>query len=189
VIGDIERKVVVVDCELRELLELGGKIYRQERHDKNKVYRVHIFEVECVSKGKAHKRYEFGCKVSVAVTSRGGWILGAMAHRGNPYDGKRLEKILEQAQKMSPKPIRQAFVDLGYRGHDYRREIDVHICQRRRDKIAASLWKWMKRRRAVEPVIGHLKQEHKMGRNLLKGATGYRINDLLSVSGMNFLKL
>ena len=87
VIRDIERKCLQPDDQLQTLLDTSSRIFHQKRHDKNKVYSVHEPTVECISKGKAHKRYEFGCKVSVAATSRGGWFLGALAVHGNPYDG------------------------------------------------------------------------------------------------------
>jgi len=84
VIRDIERKCPDPDHELNKLLAISSRIHKQQKKDKNKVYSVHAPEVECISKGKAHKRYEFGCKVSVAATSKGGWFLGAMAVHGNP---------------------------------------------------------------------------------------------------------
>lgn len=77
VIRDIDRKCHSPDKDLRSLLETSERIFNQQRQDKNKVYSVHEPDVECISKGKAHKRYEFGSKVSVATTSRGGWLVGA----------------------------------------------------------------------------------------------------------------
>ncbi len=188
VIRDIERKCDTPDLELKELLEVGKRIYLQERHDKNKVYSVHAPEVECISKGKAHKRYEFGCKVSVAATSRGGWIVGAKAFHGNPYDGHTLTETLEQVERISRRPER-AFVDKGYRGHGYDGEVEVHVDKQRRGRTPKSLWRWMKRRSAIEPGIGHLKREHRMDRNRLKGTEGDGMNAILSAAGMNFRKL
>ena len=86
-IRDIERKCPEPNENLVSLLEVSKRIFTQIRNDKNKVYSVHEPAVDCISKGKAHKRYEFGCKVSVAATSRGGWFVGALAFHGNPYDG------------------------------------------------------------------------------------------------------
>jgi IS5 family transposase len=188
VIRDIERKCLMVDDELSALLSTSKRIFEQERHDKNKVYSVHEPDVDCISKGKAHKRYEFGTKVSVATTSRGGWFVGALAFHGNPYDGHTLDKTLEQVSKLVKSP-EQVFVDRGYRGHDYSGEIAVHVDKQRRGRISKSLWRWMKRRSAVEPSIGHLKQEHRMDRNRLKGVVGDQINAILSAAGMNFRKL
>ena len=188
VIRDIERKYPAPDPVLQSLLHIADRIFHQKRDDKNKIYSVHEPSVECISKGKAHKRYEFGCKVSVAATSRGGWFVGAKAIHGNPYDGHTLADALEQVERIA-KPPEHAFVDMGYRGHGYTGHVTVHVDKRRRGKTAKSLWRWMKRRAAVEPGIGHLKSEHRMDRNRLKGTLGECINAILSAAGMNFRKL
>jgi transposase, IS5 family len=188
VIRDIERNYTQPDKQLDQLLDIGIRIYRQKRNDKNKVYSVHAPEVHCISKGKAHKRYEFGCKVSVAATSKGGWFIGAMAHDGNPYDGHTLTDTLKQVERIVEKP-KHVFLDMGYRGHGYQGDIQIHVDKRRRGRTAKSLWRWMKRRAAIEPGIGHLKREHRMDRNRLKGTLGDRINAILSAAGMNLAKL
>jgi IS5 family transposase len=163
--------------------------HAQKRRDKNKIYSVHEPHVECISKGKAHKRYEFGVKVSVATTSRGGWFVGAWACHGNPYDGHTLAESIEQMERIAGKKTESVFVDRGYRGHDYGEEISVHVDKVRRGRTAKSLWKWMKRRAAVEPSIGHLKSGHRLGRNYLAGKDGDSLNAVLSAAGMNFGKL
>ena len=188
VIRDIERNCPRPDPQLQSLLEIGTRIFKQKRHDKNKIYSVHEPHVECISKGKAHKRYEFGCKVSVAATSRGGWFVGARALHGNPYDGHTLKDALKQVERVSGNP-EHAFVDMGYRGHGYSGEVNVHVDKRRRGRTAKSLWRWMKRRAAIEPGIGHLKREHRMDRNRLKGTIGDQLNAIFSAAGMNFHKL
>ena len=188
VIRDIERKCPRPSENLSQVLETSKRILEQERHDKNKVYSVHEPVVDCISKGKAHKRYEFGNKVSVATTSRGSWFVAAKAFHGNPYDGHTLEATFEQLKKIT-KPPEHAFVDRGYRGFTYEGPIQVHVDKQRRGRTPKSLWKWMKRRAAVEPSIGHLKQEHRMDRNRLKGVIGDQINAVLSAAGMNFRKL
>lgn len=188
VIRDIKRKYPDPDLELQSLLEIGSRVFNQQKHDKKKIYSVHEPHVECISKGKAHKRYEFGCKVSVAATSRGGWFVGAMALHNNPYDGHTLVKALNQVERIANRP-EYAFVDRGYRGHKYSGEVKVHVDKQRRGRTAKSLWRWMKRRAAIEPGIGHLKTEHRMDRNRLKGTTGDQINAILSTAGMNFHKL
>lgn len=188
IIRDIERKAGVVDPALAELLGISKQIHEQQRTDKGKIYSVHEPHVDCISKGKAHKRYEFGCKVSVATTSKGGWFVGAKAFSGNPYDGHTLDKAMEQVERLIPTPD-HAFVDRGYKGHNYQGGSEVHIDKQRRGKTPESLWKWMKRRAAVEPSIGHLKQEHRMDRCRLKGAEGDEVNAILSAAGMNFGKL
>ncbi len=188
VLRDIERNYPDADRQLQSLMDIGTRIYNQKQKDKNKLYSVHAPEVECISKGKAHKRYEFGCKVSVAATSKGGWFLGAMAVHGNPYDGHTLKQALKQVKRVIREP-EHVFVDMGYRGHNYRGATEVHVDKRRRGRTAKSLWRWMKRRAAIEPGIGHLKREHRMDRNRLKGVEGDRINAILSAAGMNFRKL
>jgi transposase, IS5 family len=188
VIRDIERKAPVIDPDLRILLDVAARIQEQERGDKGKVYSVHEPQVECIAKGKAHKRYEFGCKVSVAATSKGGWFVGAKALHGNPYDGHTLKAAMEQVDRIAATP-EHGFVDMGYRGHNYEGKCEVHVDKRRRGNTARSLWRWMKRRAAIEPGIGHLKREHRMDRCRLKGIEGDQINAMLSAAGMNFGKL
>jgi len=188
VIRDIQRKYREPDEQLQTLLDVGAKIFHQKRKDKNKIYSVHAPEVECISKGKAHKRYEFGCKVSVAATSPGGWFVEAMAVHGNPYDGHTLAGALSQVERIAKRPD-YAFVDRGYRGHGYEEDVEVHVDKVRRRKIARSLWRWMKRREAIEPGIGHLKRKHRMDRNRLKGKEGDQVNAILNAAGMNFWKL
>lgn len=188
IIRDIEHKAPAIDSELRGLLAIARRIHEQERSDKGKIYSVHEPHVECIVKGKAHKRYEFGCKVSVSATSKGGWFVGAQALHGNPYDGHTLIGVLEQVGRIAQCP-ELAFVDRGYRGHGYDGNCDVHVGRQRRGTIPKSMWKWMKRRAAIEPGIGHLKREHRMDRCRLKGIEGDQINAILSAAGMNFGKL
>jgi IS5 family transposase len=189
VIRDIQRKSHEADKELSQHLKQAQRIYEQQRKDKGKVYSVHAPEVECISKGKAHKRYEFGVKVSVGTSSRGGWHVAAQAHPGNPYDGHTLKETLEQVRRMVGDRVKQVFVDKGYRGHGYEGEIEVHVDKQRKGKTAKRLWKWMKRRAVVEPGISHLKHGHRMNRNRLKGTQGDQLNAVLSAAGMNFRKL
>jgi len=188
VIRDIERKCPRPDEKLEKLMEIAKRIQAQERYDNNKIYSVHEPQVACIAKGKAHKRYEFGAKVSVAATSRGGWFVGAMAMGGNPYDGHTLAATLAQVERLARAP-RQAFVDQGYRGHNYEGAIQVHVDRGRRGKLAVRLWRWMKRRAAIEPGIGHLKAEHRMDRCRLWGVEGDQFNAIASAAGMNFRKL
>lgn len=153
------------------------------------MYSVHAPEVECLSKGKAHKRYELGVKASVATTSKGGWHVGAMSCPGNPYDGHTLRGAMEQVKRLIGREPKQAFVDQGYRGHNYEGATEVYVDKKKRGKTLRSLWKWMKRRAAVEPGIGHLKSEHRMERNRLHGKQGDMVNASMSAAGMNFHKL
>jgi IS5 family transposase len=187
---DIFRKAGTVDPELMDLLKKSSRIQQQTRDSKNKLYSIHAPEVECISKGKAHKRYEFGCKVSLATSSRDNWILGIQSHQGNPYDGHTLGAALEQVERLTDWSVKEAYVDLGYRGHNYKGETKVHIVNfRSMAKKTRLVKRWLKRRSAIEPVIGHVKSEHGMARNRLKGTEGDKINALLSGCGFNMRKL
>jgi IS5 family transposase len=189
VIREVERQGVPEG--LTRLLTLCKRIHQQQRQDQAKVYSVHEPEVMCIAKGKAGKKYEFGQKVSVAVTSKGGWLLGAMCVPGNPYDGHTLQQQMQQMDRLySKKPTAQTVhVDMGYRGHDYAGDRTVIVDKRRRGETSKRIWRWMKRRAAVEPTIGHLKSDHRLERNALRGTLGDSINALLSAAAMNFGKL
>lgn len=177
---------------LQRLLAIAQRIHAQQPTDKNKVYSVHEPEVCCIAKGKAGKKYEFGNKASVATTSKGGWLLGALSRPGNPYDGHTLDDQLAQVRRLVGEKSQrapEAHVDMGYRGHNHSGPEKVHVDKRRRGATPKTLWRWMKRRAAVEPTIGHLKSEHRLDRNRLKGSTGDAINAILSAAAMNFQKL
>ncbi len=188
VVRDVERKCQPMKAELSGLIEISKKLLEQKRDSKNKIYSIHAPEVECISKGKVHKRFEFGCKVSIAATSRGGWIVGAKAFHGNPYDGHTLSKTIEQVARITKLPD-HAFTDMGYRKHNYQGPVQVHVDKKRRGRISKSLWRWMKRRAAVEPTIGHLKQDCRLERNRLKSKIGDQMNVIFSAAAMNFRKL
>lgn len=192
VIRQIERQQPAPTGQLGELLTTAKRIHAQQPQDKNKVYSVHEPKVACIAKGKAGKKYEFGNKVSVAATSQGSWLLGALSLPDNPYDGHTLDQQLWQVRRFVPhknKTPREAHVDLGYRGHNHTGPETVHIDKRRRGTTPKNLWRRMKRRAAIEPTIGHLKSEHRLERNRLKGTMGDSINALLSAAAMNFQKL
>jgi transposase, IS5 family len=189
VMREIERQAAQPAEKLAKLLATAHQIHAQQRYDKNKVYSVHEPEVECIAKGKTGKKYEFGNKVSVAVTSRGGWLVGAKSFTGNPYDGHTLGAQLEQVSNLIGGRVSEAYVDMGYRGHNYEGEVTVRVDKRQRGRTPRPLWRWMKRRAAVEPSIGHLKSEHRLERNRLKGVAGNALNAILSAAAMNFQKL
>jgi IS5 family transposase len=189
VIRQVERGEVAPVGVLKKLLGTAQRIHAQQPTDKNKVYSVHEPEVCCIAKGKAGKKYEFGNKASVATTSRGGWMLGAMSLPGNPYDGHTLDQQLTQVRRLLGHQMHEVHVDMGYRGHNHCGQETVHVDKRRRGRTPKSLWRWMKRRAAVEPTIGHLKSEHRLERNRLKGTVGDAINAILSAAAMNFQKL
>ena len=189
VLREIERQVENPVGELKKLLETARKLHAQQRHDKKKIYSVHEPEVECISKGKAGKKYEYGNKVSVAVSSQGGWFVGTKSFTGNPYDGHTLATQMKQVEKLLGTPVKEVHVDMGYRGHDYKGKVTIHVDKRQRGRTPQSLWRRMKHRAAVEPSIGHLKAEHRLERNRLKGVAGNAVNAVLSAAAMNFQKL
>lgn len=188
VIRDIRRQCPAPDEKLSKLLAIAERIHGQKRDDKNKMYSLWAPEVECISKGKAHKRYEFGCKVSVASTSKKSWVVGIKALHGNPYDGHTLKGSLVQVKALTGWKPRHAFCDKGYRGTTRTIPgVKVHLSGGR--KRSRALRRWMKQRSAVEPVIGHMKSDNGMDRNYLSGRDGDVINAMLSGCGFNLRKL
>ena len=123
------------------------------------------------------------------MSSRGGWFVGAKSFTGNPYDGHTLAEQMKQVKSMIGERVGEVHVDMGYRGHDYTGRATVHVDKRTRGRTPRRLWRWMKRRAAVEPSIGHLKVEHRLERNRLKGVAGDALNAILSAAAMNFHKL
>jgi len=194
VVRDIERKArktrgQIADEPLRELLALAHRLFAQERDSKNKLYSVHAPEVECIAKGKAHKRYEFGCKASIATISKNNWIVGAHALHGNPYDGHTLAGAIEQIERLTSKTPSDVIVDKGYQGHGYQGEATVHVVRTIPKRATRAVRRMLKRRAAVEPTIGHLKSDNRLSRNHLTGRAGDRINTLLAAAGYNLRKL
>ncbi len=174
---DIKRKAVGADEGLYYLLDLAERLPVQQKDSKNKLYSIHEPDVECISKGKAHKRYEFGCKVGMVTTSKSNWIIGIKAFDGNPYDGHTLEASLTQAEQLTGWRPKCANADLGYRGHGYEGEVEVRIANYRTlKKQTRSVRRWIKRRAAIEPIFGHIKLDNRMARNYLKGKEGDKIN-------------
>ena len=193
VVRDIRRKIAD-DAALRErfadLLALAQRVRFQDHRQRGpKVYSLHAPEVECIGKGKARAPYEFGCKVSIAtpVTKpKGGqFVLHAKALHGNPFDGHTLGPVIRELEQLTGVETRRIHVDKGYRGHNYQEKFRVWITGQAR-RVTAPIRREMKRRAAVEPVIGHVKAEHRMGRNYLKGREGDRINAVLAAAGYNF---
>jgi len=171
---------------LATVMERAERIRTQRKNDKNKLYAMHALEVECIGKGRARKPYEFGVKVSLAVTYKQGLMVGARTFPGNPYDGHTLHQQLEQTtillQDIGVTPKRVA-VDLGYRGVDCP-GVEIHHRGKHRSQTARQR-RWLKRRQAIEPAIGHLKQDNRMERCWLKGAQGDALHAVLCAAGYN----
>jgi len=190
VVRDVARQARPEDQDLMNLLAVAQRILVQGRKSTNKVYSIHEPDVACIAKGKAHRRYEFGCKVGVVSTSEGNWVVGVRAFRGNPYDGHTLGESLAQAERITGRVPDVAYVDRGYRGHRSEGPTRIHMAgSRSLSRATRSERRRRRRRAAIEPVIGHLKLDNRMGRNHLKGVAGDAINALLAGCGYNFRKL
>lgn len=187
VIRDIHRKLEGAGDGARKSLllwlERAQRLYTQRPKDTGKLYALHAPEVECIGKGKARQPYEFGVKVGLAITARKGLIVSARSLPGTPYDGDTLAEQLEQTEILSGHKPKMAIVDLGYRG----REVDgVQILHRGKSKrLTRRQWAWVKRRQAIEPVIGHIKDDCGMRRCRLKGAQGDALHAIACAAGYN----
>ncbi len=189
VLRDLRRQVDQPDAALEELLQLCERLHAQEQTDKKKLYSLHEPEVMCISNGKAHKRYEFGQKISVATTNRHNWIVGINLCEGNPYDGHTLAQAIETVERTTFVSVTDAYVDKGYRGHNYEGDAEIHLSGSSTKKLTRTKKKRRKRRSAVEPKIGHMKSDNRMGRCFLKGLAGDTINAVLAAAGSNLQKL
>lgn len=164
----------------------------QKRGDKNKLYSLHEPHVYCMSKGKDHKRYEFGTKVSISTTRDSKIIIGAMAFSTNKYDGHTLPEVLLQLQRLTQLSPTVALCDRGYKGKSKINETRIirpSTTTRDTDSAYKKLMRLRFRKRAgIEPVIGHLKSDHRLNRNYLKGFQGDQINVLMAAAAFNFRK-
>jgi len=188
-IRDIRRKADVIDDDMRALLSRADRIRTQQPKDSRKLYSLHEPEVQCISKGKAHKRYEFGQKIGVATTNRSNWIVASHLVENNPYDGHTLANTLAIVESVTGASITDAYVDKGYRGHDYTGPAEVHIPGQRNKDNSRTEKRRRRRRSAIEPKIGHLKSDHRMDRCFLAGLQGDAINAVLAAAGSNMRKL
>ncbi len=202
----LRRQRTILGCLLREVrrkmtdlgadaqrrlnvwLERAERIHSQRPKDSGKLYALHAPEAECIGKGKARKPYEFGVKVSLAVTHKQGLMVGARSFPGNPYDGHTLTEQIEQTtallQDLGVKPT-TAIVDLGFRGKEAS-EAPVELIHRGKYKtLTATQRKWLKRRQAIEPAIGHTKHDNGMDRCWLKGQEGDALHAVLCAAGFN----
>jgi IS5 family transposase len=198
VIRDIARKIdgdPRLEAKFAWLLSLARRVRAQERGQRGpKIYSLHAPEVECIGKGKPHKPYEFGVKVSVATTlkhSKGGqFVVHAQALPGNPYDGHTLAQVIPAIEQLVGNTVERLHADAGYRGHNAPPEYKFKIyTSRQKRRVTPQIKREMKRRAAVEPVIGHLKEDHRMDRNYLAHRHGDLNNAVLAAAGYNFRRL
>lgn len=176
------------DLELAMMISQSNRLLTQEKNTPKKLYSLHAPEVECIAKGKAHKKYEFGCKVSVVTTCEEPWVLSILAHHDNPYDGATLKECLSHAEENVKGKIECAFADKGYRGKEHHPE-EIKIFVSGKKNLPLRLKQLLKSRAAIEPIIGHLKNDHRLGRNYLLGKIGDKINAILSGCAFNLSKI
>ena len=180
------------DCFAEEL-KLYNKVLAQKKNSKNKIYSLHEPDVYCMSKGKSHKKYEYGCKASVVLGQTSGIIMGAMTFKTNVFDGHTLPDVLEQVEELTGTRPKIATVDRGYKGKQSVGTTKIIMpkppLKKDTDYAKRKKRKHCRRRAAIEPIIGHLKQDHRAAINFLKGQLGDTINFMMAASGFNFKKL
>ena len=169
-------------------LKLYQRVLFQERGDSNKIYSLHEPDVKCYSKGKEHKKFEFGSKASLLVDQSTGIIMGAINFTETLHDSKTLPEALEQYQRLTGKEADNVFVDRGYKGLPVYKTSKIHVPKPDKN-ISRSKRKKHSRRAAIEPVIGHLKADYRLCRNFLKGILGDLMNLILSAAAMNFKRV
>jgi transposase, IS5 family len=207
IIRDIARKIkgqAPLETAFANELMLARRVHAQNRNLRPvrgapegadlRVFSLHAPEVECIGKGKAHMPYEFGVKVSVATTlvhSKGGqFIVHAKALPGKPYDGHTLGTVVPEIERLVGGTLQRILCDAGYKGHNAPRQhrFKVYTAGQKRGMTDA-IKREMRRRSAIEPVIGHAKAEHRMGRNYLAGRAGDAINAVLAAAAYNFRRI
>jgi len=192
-VRELERNLLPRSINPPEI-DLFKRVLSQGKNDKNKIYSLHEPDVQCISKGKEHKKYEFGNKASITYTQRTGVIIGALGFR-NPYDGHTIEPALEQTQRLLGRStIKTLIGDRGYKGikkiHDTTIEIPKPFSNKKQSKYQQTKLKnQFKRRAAIEPINGHLKTDHRLGRNFYKGIVGDNINIMLAAAAFNFKRM
>jgi len=193
-VRDLKRKLQQEGklSEYTEKIELYQQVLSQKRSDKNKVYSLHEPDVACIAKGKSHKKYEFGSKVSVATIAKSNIIVGVVNFTGNPNDSQTLEPTLEHVKQITGKTYNNAIVDRGYPGK--KKVGATTVISPGNGKCKSPYQKRKQRnkcrsRAAIEPIIGHVKHYHRMGRNYLKGIQGDETNAILAAAGFNFKQL
>jgi IS5 family transposase len=191
ILRDIEknRGNKVLSPNFTNLISLSNRLLVQEKNTKNKLYSLHEPEVCCISKGKARLRYEFGQLASIVKTNKSNWIVNVEDFSDNPYDGHTLDQSIKGAEKITSVTVREGQVDRGYRGHDYKGSAVIRIARSSNAGLSQSERKRKRRRSSIEPVIGHLKADHRLDRCFLHGRVGDKLNLIGSAAGFNIRKL
>lgn len=186
---DVERKLTIEGSRKWGTdLALFNRVLLQKKSDSNKIYSLHEPNVKCFSKGKEHKKYEFGSKVSILVTQSTGVIVGALNFTETLHDSKTLNSAIEQHKRLTGIQAKEIFVDRGYAGPKQINETKINM-PRPDKKITRSRRRKHQRRAAIEPVIGHLKHNYRMERNFLKGNYGDAVNVMMAAAAMNFKRI
>ena len=169
--------------------QMAHHLCTRSKTDKKKIYSLHEPHVDCISKGKAPKKYEFGSKVALSITHQKnrGIITSCQSIAGNPFDGHTLLSSLQMSERITQTKVKEAYVDRGYKGHGVENG-QVYISGQRRG-TTKKIRKDIKRRQAIEPHIGHLKQKVKLGLCRLKGIIGDQVNALLSAAAYNLRQI
>ena len=191
VLRDIERNRgnIVLSANFAALIETAKKLLLQEKNTPKKIYSLHELGVQCIGKGKERIRYEFGNKAAVVITNHRNWIVNAEDLGENPYDGHTLASSISGTEKITKVPVTEANVDRGYRGHDYKGTAVIHLAGTSNAKLSFSQRKRKRHRSAIEPVIGHLKSDHRLDRCFLRERIGDANNLIGSAAGFNVRKL
>jgi len=188
---EIERKLSP-SAKYQTDLELFKKVLTQKRNDTQKIYSLHEPHVQCISKGKEHKKYEFGTKVSIITTKNTGVIIGAINIAKNDYDAHTLLPAIEQQQRLTGHNLRNGIVDRGYKGIKSVLGTNILIPNGTKAKTPyqkRKLRQAFRRRASIEPKIGHIKSDHRLARNFCKGIVGDNINVMLAAAAMNFKRV
>ena len=194
VFRDVDRKLNEQTKEqYAELFKIFSQLLTQKKGSKNKIYSIHQPHVKCIAKGKEAKKFEFGNKTSIVKTIKSGIIVGAMAFTENIYDGDTLEPQLQQTERLTGRKPKAGIVDRGYRGRKLINGVKIIIPKRLPDSATSyqrqKIRRFFRARAGIEPVIGHLKQDHRMSRNFLLDDDGDKINTILAATGFNLRKM
>jgi IS5 family transposase len=191
---DIKRKLNDAQKEShKHILQLVEKVLNQTRLSKDKIYSLHEPQVACIAKGKSHKPYEFGSKISFTTLPKSNVIVDVSHFLGNPHDSKTLETVIPKLKQIMSNALKFNIVDRGYRGKKTIEEIQIVIPNPKADSLKSLEYqkdksRQCKSRAAIEPVIGHVKSDHRMLRNFLKGVQGDKLNAILAGAAFNFKK-
>ena len=191
ILRDIERNRgnTVLSANFLSLIETAKKLLLQEKNTPKKIYSLHELGVQCIGKGKDRIRYEFGNKAAIVVTNNRNWIVNVEDLPDNPYDGHTLNISIIGTEKITKVPVVEGNTDKGYRKHDYKGPATIRLAGSSNAALSFSERKRKRRRSAIEPVIGHLKSDHRLDRCFLKGRVGDANNLIGSAAGFNMRKL